>query len=225
MRAFVALPLAEPWLEAIREAQQALRWRPPSPPLAAEAAGAPASPASPASEVDVPTAKWVAPSGLHLTLAFLGELAEGLAAPLADRLAAVAGEVGCFTWRINGCGTFPSSRASRGSGGSPRGSARVLWCAVEGGEDLAHLAGKVRQACDEVAPGVRDPKPFHPHVTVARCVPPWPASAVARFEERFAALGVEPARAREAVFLRSDLRPGGAVHSALRHLLLREVPA
>jgi 2'-5' RNA ligase len=208
MRTFVALPLPAAWVAAIDEARRI---------LLPESSGGLEKRLAP-----FRAAKWVAPGGLHLTLAFLGELEEALAAPLADSLEARAGGVGCFPWRICGCGTFSGRGAPARS--RERG-ARVLWCAVEGGDSLPLLAGNVAQACDEVAPGVRDQRVFRPHVTLARCDPPWPASAVARFEERFAALDAGWSTAREAVFFRSELRSSGAIHTPLRRLRLREVPA
>jgi 2'-5' RNA ligase len=205
MRVFVALSLPEVWLAAIERAKEELR-------VTAAPAAAPAFAAALA-------AKWVAPEALHLTLAFLGDLDDGLLDRLANRLEVLAGEVGSFAWRISGCGAFFGSGRAGRSGG--RG-ARVLWCQVDGGEGLSRLAAKVAAACDEVAPGARDAKPFRPHITVARCDPPWPAAAVARFQAAFAALPAEPARATEAVLWRSELKPGAALHTPLRRLRLGE---
>ncbi|MGB9590097.1 MAG: RNA 2',3'-cyclic phosphodiesterase [candidate division WOR-3 bacterium] len=100
-------------------------------------------------------ARWVARENLHLTLIFIGEAPPALANEIKNALASVKAEP--FTISLEGVGSFPENRPI----------ARVVWIGVrEGAEELARLAGKVRLALDPL--GIRDDKPFSPHLTLAR---------------------------------------------------------
>jgi 2'-5' RNA ligase len=104
-----------------------------------------------------PGASWVPPERLHLTLAFLGEVAEPVAARVADRLAEAVRGVAPFRLRIAGGGAFP--RPAR---------PRVLWAGVDGDvAALASLARLVRRAARSAGADV-ERAPYVPHVTVAR---------------------------------------------------------
>ena len=99
---------------------------------------------------------WVSPARLHLTVAFLGEGA-------ADRLPAVcraleAGfETAAFAIDVQGIGVFPA-----------RGRPRVVWAGIGTGRDaLTRLATEVEARLTGAGIPI-DPRPYHPHVTLAR---------------------------------------------------------
>ena len=85
---------------------------------------------------------------IHLTLRFLGATPEGSIPGIRADLE--AGLRGCRrpSMRVRGTGAFPD----------PDG-ARVLWAGFDAGADL--LAGLAR--------AVGETKPYHPHLTLARC--------------------------------------------------------
>ena len=95
---------------------------------------------------------------MHLTLHFLGEAEVD---PVAKALTEVAGD--SFSLSIAGVGRFP-----------PRGRASVLWAGVTGSAALSRLhtdIGRVLQAGGWPV----ETRPYHPHITLARCgfrVPP-----------------------------------------------------
>lgn len=100
-------------------------------------------------------ATWVPPERLHVTLAFLGEVAdpEPYGAALADAVAGTAP----FSLRVAGGGAFPRPRR-----------ARVLWAGVEGEVDaLVSLARVARRTARQCRIDV-ERAPYVPHVTVAR---------------------------------------------------------
>jgi len=102
----------------------------------------------------VPGAKWVDPGNFHLTLRFIGEIGEDLAADVDDGLSRLRARR--FTLQIAGTGVF-------GGGDKPRS----LWAGIDRNSELAGLRDKVEQALIRVGlpPETRR---FAPHVTLAR---------------------------------------------------------
>ena len=101
----------------------------------------------------VPGARWVDPGNLHLTLRFIGEISEDIAA---DVDAALVGlKARRFTLQLAGTGVF--------GGNKPH----ALWVGVERHPDLVRLRDKIEQALIRtgLAPEQRR---FAPHVTLAR---------------------------------------------------------
>jgi RNA 2',3'-cyclic 3'-phosphodiesterase len=103
----------------------------------------------------LPGAKWVDPGNFHLTLRFIGEIGEGVAADIDDALSRVRARR--FTLQIAGTGVFG------GGGDKPRN----LWAGVERTPELTGLRDKVEQAM--IRTGLPpEPRKFAPHVTLAR---------------------------------------------------------
>lgn len=103
---------------------------------------------------------WVAPERLHLTLAFIGDVPESRTPTIQVALEQTT-TVRRFQLELAGAGAFP-----------PRGRPRVLWVGVhEGRESLISLAGDVRARLDAVGVAL-EPRPFSPHLTVARVKEP-----------------------------------------------------
>ena len=94
--------------------------------------------------------------GLHITLAFLGQVDPGAVPALMEAARAAAGKVRAFPLRTAGQGGFPRS-----------GQARVLWLGFEPEPALAQLAEELGRSLQ--AGGIPfDAKPFLPHLTLAR---------------------------------------------------------
>ena len=101
----------------------------------------------------VPGARWVDPGNLHLTLRFIGEITEDLAADVDEALAELKARR--LTLQLAGTGVF--------GGNKPH----ALWVGVERHPDLVRLRDKIEQALIRtgLAPEQRR---FAPHVTLAR---------------------------------------------------------
>ena len=133
-------------------------------------------------------ARYLDPSNLHLTLAFIGEWPESAAVPLP----AVDHP---FPLQLSRVGVFPE--------------AKVIWAGVGESCALNRLAERVRNNLEES--GVPfDPKPFVPHITLGR-KPVIPAG----FD--FSEITVPPAAMMVSdVFLyRSDREENGIVYSVI----------
>jgi 2'-5' RNA ligase len=152
----------------------------------------------------------VRPEGVHVTLRFLGEVAERRLPELsaAWRAAAAAGRPAELT--ATGLGTFP-----------PRGRPRVLWVGLHDGSggNLAALAGLLEQAARE-AGFPPEERPFAPHLTLARA---GAGEAPRRPAAEIGALG--SFHAAEVTLYRSLPGRGGAVHTPLeRYPVGRDLP-
>ena len=95
------------------------------------------------------TGRYLDPSNLHMTLAFIGEWPED-----PEDVTAVLPEVEKpFSLSLTHLGYFPE--------------AKVLWAGVEKSDALERLAGRVRHCLAEA--GIPfDPKRFNPHITLVR---------------------------------------------------------
>lgn len=101
-----------------------------------------------------PRARPVAASNLHLTLAFIGALASDRADALARDIDRLAVEATRPIWHVDRLGGF--------------GGAQVAWAGGDAAV-LQPIAAAVRALLDHLGIGY-DPKPFVPHVTLARRV-------------------------------------------------------
>src|ERR1051325_9188462 len=98
-------------------------------------------------------AKWVDAGNLHLTLRFIGEIDEGLAADVDEALARMKARR--FMLQLAGVGVFGGNRP------------HALWVGIERSPPLLQLRDKIEQALIRV--GLEpEGRRFAPHVTLAR---------------------------------------------------------
>jgi 2'-5' RNA ligase len=131
LRAFFAIELGEPARSQAAEVAAELRARP----------GGDA-------------VRWVRPENLHVTLHFLGEIAQGQVEPLVAQVRAQTERVAPFALRLGALGSLPPSRRPR-----------VLLLELEPAAPLAALARAVERGVVAAAP---EPRPFRGHLTLGR---------------------------------------------------------
>ena len=152
--------------------------------------------------------RWVRPSGVHVTLKFLGEIDPGLRDGMLDALRRAAEGRSPFRLGLAGLGAFPRPEA-----------ARVIWAGLDG--DVDQLQGLQRDVDREVSQvaGVRPHKrPFAPHLTLGRV-----RDNVSSTQRRMigdALLGFSLASTpswpvTEVHLIRSTLTPDGSVYDVL----------
>jgi 2'-5' RNA ligase len=100
--------------------------------------------------------KPVEPANMHLTLVFLGEVTEAVAASLVRTLASNIDQRP-FGAEFRGLGVFP-----------PRGAPRVVWLGVaKGAHEIVQAQLELTRRVE--AAGITcEGRPFHPHLTVGR---------------------------------------------------------
>lgn len=101
-------------------------------------------------------ARWVAGNQMHLTLGFFPDVSLEIELALHDKLSAI--EFRRFFLPIEGLGTFPS-----------KGPPKIIWIGVGPGHPhLFQLHKRVQESA--LAVGLEaDLRPWHPHITLARC--------------------------------------------------------
>ena len=180
MRLFVALNLPTPVREALWAATERVR------------------------DLGLPL-KWVRGEGLHLTLKFLGDVADELEAELAAGLTRAAAGASSLTLALGGFGVFPDFRRPR-----------VVWVGIAPEPGLEILQHRVEQ---EFAPlgFPTEARPFRPHITLGRAARDARPAALTGLE---AALGrlefAEMALVSALDLMQSTLQSGGPVYH-VRH--------
>ena len=145
--------------------------------------------------------RWQSMRQAHLTVDFLGETPETLLEPLKAMFAAVCAETAPFELELAGFGGFPNLHR-----------AKVVWIGVGGDRDaLVDLESRMRDGLVGLGMQPED-RAYRPHITLAR--EPHKAPVLDELSDR---LTVAPLRWRldELVLFQSELRPEGAVHTAL----------
>jgi RNA 2',3'-cyclic 3'-phosphodiesterase len=105
---------------------------------------------------DQSSLKWTKPDQMHLTLVFIGEADEALAAKLIVAMQPVA-EQPAFDVTFGGVGMFP-----------PHGAPRVLFLGVQAGAaETTALQREIGDRFERVGVA-RESRPFHPHLTLGR---------------------------------------------------------
>ena len=150
-----------------------------------------------------PDFRWTPAANLHLTVRFIGSTEPSVAEAIADRL--TEQHLVGFELELGDVGTFKRGRL-----------VRVVWLQVRAGADAAReLAAQVEAEC--VRAGLApEPRPFQPHLTLARArprdgaeLPPLPSPPE-----------LEPWRADELILYKSLLGRGGSVYEPLRRITL-----
>ena len=146
----------------------------------------------------LPGARWTGAESYHLTLRFVGEVDEGVAADIDDALAGV--QMPSFDISLSGVGYFGNGKA-----------ARALWAGVPASESLLRLHAKIETAMQRTGLPAEERK-YAPHVTLARL-----RGTPARRREEYIAAHVQfsagPFHASEFTLFSSFLSSSGAIYT------------
>jgi RNA 2',3'-cyclic 3'-phosphodiesterase len=143
--------------------------------------------------------RWMDAGQMHLTLGFFGDVPKDIDSAFREKLSAI--EFGSFFLPIIGVGAFP-----------PRNWPKVIWIGVgRGHPHLFQLHKRVSDAA--LAVGLElDLRPWHPHITIARCreVPP---QSVRDFLKSNVDLDAGMVRVDGVYLYSSQLTPAGPIHT------------
>jgi RNA 2',3'-cyclic 3'-phosphodiesterase len=151
--------------------------------------------------------KWVAPEGIHLTLKFLGDTPAGRLGEIEAALRAACEGSPPFEFSVEGRGCFPNTRRPR-----------VVWVAVhDKGQMLARLQASVEKYVAPVGWPTEERR-FSPHLTLGRVhkgASPAAEAAVGQMVEQSVVEQIGVQRVTTVHLIESELRPTGAVYTAL----------
>lgn len=143
--------------------------------------------------------RWVDAEALHLTLSFLGEVAESRVETLMDTLRAVAMRHEPFVLAIGRLGAFPNLRRPR-----------VLWMGTTGADALVRLQADTAAALEPLG-FPPEKRAYSPHLTLARARNDARPAAFATLESRAARIDYENDASIESLdLMRSHLSRAGA---------------
>jgi 2'-5' RNA ligase len=143
--------------------------------------------------------RWVDPAQMHLTLSFFGDVPDEIDLALREKLSAI--EFGAFFLPIVGVGTF-----------SAKGAPKIIWIGVgKAHPHLFQIHKRVQEAA--LAAGLEpELKPWHPHITIARCRDV-SAQSLRKFLQSNAECDAGMVRVDDFHLYSSKLTPSGPIHT------------
>jgi 2'-5' RNA ligase len=149
--------------------------------------------------------RWTDPIQMHLTLGFFGDVPADVDVKLREKLNAI--QFGAFFLPVNGIGSF-----------SAKGAPKIVWIGV--GKAHPHLF-QIHKRVQEAALAVGlepELRPWHPHVTLARCRDV-SAQSLRKFLQSHAQFDAGMVRVDAFHLYSSKLTPAGPIHT--RELTIR----
>jgi len=152
--------------------------------------------------------RWSDPAQMHLTLAFFGDVSDDIELALSEKLSAI--EFGAFFLSIVGIGTFP-----------PKGPPKIIWIGL--GKTHPHLFQIYKRVQEAALAAGLEPelRPWHPHITIARCRDVAPQS-IRNFLKANADFDAGMIRVHDFHLYSSKLTPAGPIHTRELSVLSRE---
>lgn len=150
---------------------------------------------------------WVRPQQMHLTLKFLGDVPDTETPDICRVVEQVATDFEPFEIRCRGAGAFPNIR-----------DPRTLWIGIDdGAEELQRLQAELDQALKSKLGYAKEPRRFHPHLTIGRVKRELPEGRgeLTRLLEQHADFDADLAIIDEVVTFASFLGRKGPAHDAL----------
>jgi len=151
--------------------------------------------------------RWVAPSSIHITLKFLGDVEANQLPALHDALVKACEDTPPFVLTLAGLGAFPNTKRPNN-----------LWVGATGQVEVAaQLAQKIDAACTTLG-FPRETRPFTTHLTLGRVkkdVSPSERASIGAMVEAMRVNALGDLRVDHVSVMKSELRPSGSVYTRL----------
>lgn len=156
-----------------------------------------------------PDMRWVNPDCFHITLKFLGDVAEDDLPDVAAAVGDAAVQIKPYILAVSGLGVFPNIRRPR-----------TLWIGIsDGAEQITELAQSIDKALSK-AGNKGDEKPFHPHIALSRARERGAPRELAAAIEKTNADGIGRQMVDKVAVMGSELTSTGPVYTVLHSLPL-----
>jgi 2'-5' RNA ligase len=146
--------------------------------------------------------RWTRIEGMHLTLKFLGDIAQAQVAPILTALQGALSDYHAFSVQAHGLDAFPNLKRPK-----------VLWAGLQG-EGLIGLQEKVESALIPLD-FPREERDFTPHITLGRVRSLRGWEQVLAVVRKHAQIQFGESLIDRVVLYQSTLRPDGAVYNSL----------
>jgi 2'-5' RNA ligase len=153
--------------------------------------------------------RWVGTAGMHLTMKFLGEIAEERAVGVSSALEGIAPRHRPFDLILESTGTFPPGRRSP----------RVLWVGIVPAPPLLAVQEDIEAGMEKLG-FPREKRRFHPHLTLGRVKLPARLDHLVQELNKHQGRRFGEMRVNKFAFFQSTLRPSGAVYTILKEFSL-----
>ncbi|RFT16066.1 MAG: 2'-5' RNA ligase [Candidatus Saccharicenans subterraneus] len=153
--------------------------------------------------------KWVAPENYHLTLKFMGEVAESRIEDIKAILDNLSGKYQKFNLVARGTGSFPPGQSRM----------RVIWVGLEAGPELFSIQAELEEALSQQG-FEKEERPFSPHLTIGRAREPQRQDRLKAELDRLGQQEFGSMEVKEIELFQSILRPEGPEYRIIsRHYL------
>lgn len=152
--------------------------------------------------------KWVGENSFHLTLKFLGEIAEKDLEPINSVMEAEARKSEPFCLECRSTGYFPE-----------KGSPRVIWAGVVPSPGLMDLQRRLEIAFEKLG-FPREARNFHPHLTLGRVKSSRHLETALRLLKQYENKSFGQMEVKAITLFESILRPAGAEYRVIKEVKL-----
>lgn len=151
--------------------------------------------------------KWVQPGNLHITLKFLGEVAEEKTALIVETARRALKGYRQFEITLSRLGTFP-----------PAGKPRVIWIGIEdAGGQLVAMGRSLEEAFAQIG-FPAEPRPFKPHLTLGRVRSPRGVERLQTVLAKSAMPATKSMNVEKVLLFRSVLTSAGPIYTVLEKI-------
>ena len=148
---------------------------------------------------------WTEPTGMHVTLLFLGEVDDREVVQVCRAVSAVARREPAFPLAVSGLGVFPNPRRPK-----------VVWGGVtDGADDLKRLHAALEAAMLDLGCYRKEDRAYTPHLTLGRVTDDAAALALAAEVPKLADWGGGRATVGEVKVYSSELRRAGPEYAVI----------
>ncbi len=156
-------------------------------------------------------ASWINPSGIHLTLKFLGNIKSCQIGEIKICMETAVKNISSPVLYASGLGGFPSLH-----------KARVIWAGIDGQTSvIENLATRLEYLLGELGFS-REKRMYFPHLTLARVRKPVFSKQMSALRDQFGKFRSKSFFVSDLILYKSELKSSGAVHKKIYSIAFKK---